>query len=1134
MENVMLKHHEIINRMSDSEKIHLLCDIRNLSEARYRAVGIPDIKLASLEEFCENEYPLPFALANTWDLSLIERTADALIEKSMVQGVDFLRVPDPKIRLNPYRRALSEDPLLAGEISSRYLGAAARAGMDSALGEFGLHQDELEFIDEEPDIRLIRECIEKPYRRAVQENKCTAFLTLQDRDGTAYDSVNSALSEKASEELGVLSVCQSASAEHTVPYIERGRLFLQGAPLVAESALSRYKTLIKNIRNGIQTEEELVQEIEKSRVLPSEKLDEAMDCLLDFIFSISDKKELAQAENNDALMREAAEKSVVLLKNKNKRLPLSSKRAKKIALIGDIAFDGDSEETSLIGKCADELTNLGYQIVGTERGYDMQQFRSEEMLDGAYALAETADAVVVFLGLGEKRVNKARVAKKISLPANQMALLDCLGEYKSKVIAVMPADAPADIGIPENCEAILLAPFGTKFSARVLAETLKGTLNPSGKLACTVYSDSDALYRQYKTHRKRDGLKQGTLIGYRYYDTATEPVAFPFGHGLGYSEFAYNGLSVKKGVIRLTVKNTGKATGDEIVQIYAGKENSAVIRPHKELCGFVRIRLKPGEKRTVQLPLELPEIYDTEKGEYIKEAGEYTIYAGASVSDIRLSCRISEQGETAAPDGKRVSDYIHTKSNIITDHYILEAKIKTMKRSIFNLVAGAAAIVMAVLLRLYCFSMGVDFGFFTWFEVFLGILGVSLFIREGAVRNAMRREEKKLLEKKREEEFEDAEAVSEYDAEAMFAKEFDNTEEQEGQETQEEENSVETEYLDFVDKDQTFDNAAHEFEIFARERGYKFRADDSKKIFSALASSRLVVVNGMSNRDFQVLLHLLSDYFETSLHIEAVDDSYHCSERVLFKQDMQLYSSVKTHVYLAMDEARTNLRNICLAGLTNVTGKDLLRYFTPYMGYVKNPLSEYPVKVLNELNAESTHYISPNLWFVLNLAEGESVDALPASVAESAAVIMISHSECEESEQHTQTRKFNYYQMDYLTEKAVSGSCIHEDLWKRVDRLEEFAQRHAEFAIGNKLWISLEKFAHVLLACGIGETEALDEAAAAHLITPMMVLLNGKLAAEDLSFAEEVEAVFGEDHADACKKLIRSCEAHRTQNIEGV
>ncbi|MBR5187932.1 MAG: hypothetical protein IKW18_05625, partial [Clostridia bacterium] len=290
----MLKHYEIINRMSDSEKIHLLCDIRNLSEERYRAAGIPEIKFATAEEYCENDYPLPLALANTWDLSLIGRTADALVEKSMTQGADMLRMPDPKIKLNPYRRALSEDPFLAAEISGQYLEAAERAGMDACLSELGLHKDELEFIDEEPDERLLRECIEKPYRRAVEGKSCKALLYLQDLNDTAYETVNSSLSKTISDDLSVLSVCRKANTENTVSYIEKGRLFFEGAPLVAESALSRYKTLVKNIRQGLQTEEDLVQETEKKKVLSKEKLDEAMDQLLEFIFSVSNKRELTE------------------------------------------------------------------------------------------------------------------------------------------------------------------------------------------------------------------------------------------------------------------------------------------------------------------------------------------------------------------------------------------------------------------------------------------------------------------------------------------------------------------------------------------------------------------------------------------------------------------------------------------------------------------------------------------------------------------------------------------------------------------------------------------------------------------------------------------------------------------------
>ena len=1126
----MLKHYEIINRMSDSEKIHLLCDIRNLSEEQYRAAGIPEIKIAYAEDFCGEDYPLPFALANSWDLSLIGKTADALIEKSMVQGVDFLRVPDPKIRINPYRRALSEDAFLSEQISKEYLKATNRAEMDACLGEFGLHKDELEFIDDEPDERLIRECIEKPYRQAVRGLNCKAILTLQDLDDTSYENVNSSLSKTASEDIGVLAVCRKASTEHTVPYLERGKLFLEGAPLVAESAVSRYKTLMKNILQGIQSEEDLAQEAEKNKVLSTEKLDEAMDRLLDFIFSVSNKKELSEAKQDEALMREAAEKSVVLLKNKEKRLPL--KRECKIALIGDIAFDREDENSSFIGQCKRELTELGFQILGMERGYEMKQFRSDSLLMPAMALAEEADVVVVFLGLGENRVEKARRAKKISLPANQMALLDCLGEFKNKIVAVMPSEAPADIGVAENCSAILLTPFQTKFNARVLAETLHGTLNPSGKLACTVYSDSDALYRQYKTYRKRDGLKQGAFIGYRYYDTAKEKIAFPFGHGLGYSEFAYNDLYVQNGVAYVTIKNIGKTEGDEIVQVYAGKENSSVVRPHKELCGFARVSLKPGQKQKLQIPLTLPEIYSEEMGAYVKEGGRYQIYVGASVSDIRLSCQIWEDGIDVESDQKNIVDYIHTKSNIITDNYTLEAKITTMKRSIFNLIAGISAIAMAVILRLYCFSMALNSDFLTWFQVFLGVFGIIFFIRESVQRNALRRQEREQLTVKSEEMFEEAEKIHNYEAEIMFAEEFDITEEENSGASAEEEHiaTVETEYLDYIDKDQNFENAAREFEIYARERGRKIRPEDCKKIFSALASSRLIIFTGVQNKDFQQILHLLSDYFGTSLHIEAVDESYQTGERVLFKTDAQLYSAIKTHVYLALDEARMNPQNICFAGLKDVAGKDLVHYFTSFMSYVKNPLSEAPVKVLNELNAETTYYISPNLWFALNLAEGESAVSLPDFIAENAAVITLSFGECEESDQHTPTRKFSYYQMDYLTEKTVSAYSMDEELWKRVDRLEDFVQRHAEFFIGNKLWLSLEKFAYVYLACGGNTTESLDEAVAAKLISPMMILLKEKLPSDDLNFADTVESVFGEDHAEACKKLIRSFETHRAQN----
>ena len=845
----MLKHYEIINRMSDSEKIHLLCDIRNLSEERYRAAGIPEVNFASVDDFCENEYPSPFALANTWDLSLIKKTADALVEKSMANGVDLLRMPNPKIKLNPFRRALSEDPFLAAKISGEYLAAADGVKMATCLGEFGLHKDELEFVDDEPDERLIRECIEKNYRMAIDGKSCKAFLGLEDLNGTAYEKVNSTLSRKASDDFRVLTVCQKVGTENTIPYIENGRMFFKGAPLVAETALSRYKTLKNNIRQGGQTEEDLAQEMENNKVLSKEKLDAAMDCLLDFIFSLANEKKYGDVTPNESLMREATQKSVVLLKNNENRLPL--KKVTKIALIGDIAFDSEENENSLISKCNQELTDLGYQIIGMDRGYEMNQFRSN-FSDSTFTLAQEADVVILFLGLGEKRLEKACRAKKISLPANQMALLDSLKEYKNKIVAVMPSEAPADIGVAENCEAILLVPFQTKYSANVLAETLHGTLNPSGKLSSTVYLDSDALYTQYVSYRKRDGLKQGTFVGYRYYDIAQEKIAFPFGHGLGYSSFVYSKFSVKENIAYVTVKNVGKTEGDEIVQLYAGMEKSSVLRPLKELCGFARVSLKPGEKQNLQIPIVLPEIYIEEKREYVAEEGEYTFYVGASVADIRLSFRQWRNETPLAPDQKNLSDYIHTKSNIQQDNYKLEAKIKTMKRSMFNLVAGISAIVMAVILRLYCFSMSVNYDFFTWFQLFLAVFGVIFFIKEAVHRNALRRREDELLEEKNEEIFEEAEQISKYEADAMFMKIFEGELEQNHENVEEHVGVDETESLDFVNKNQTFEVAAREFETFARERGSQFRTEDCRKIFSAMAASRLVMFSGLPNQDFQI------------------------------------------------------------------------------------------------------------------------------------------------------------------------------------------------------------------------------------------------------------------------------------------
>ncbi len=1125
----MLKYFDIIKKLSDVDKIRILCDINALSDKNYRALGIPDVRTGDIGALCGDIYPSPKALSNTWDASLVSNIADDVFKIANSREMGFVKIPEPRVRINPYRIPISEDPFLGAEMSKEYLAAAERAGIAAGVGGFGLYNDEIEWLDEEPDDRFIYEYIVKPYMEATSKTGCAAIFTESDTSAKNYRAVNSSLMEMVSAgkiAKNATPLCTHVTAEKTVSYINRGGLFFTGSALALESALSRHKQLTKMIEHGTSTVEELQIEVLKGRAISEEMINDALDRLLDFVFAVKRKPNLSLVDTNEALAIKASESSVVLLKNQNGRLPL--KRSKKIALIGDIAMPSGGEGCCLANELSALLSESGYQISGSERGYDLSVDRSEELVEGAVSLAKSSDVVLLFLGFSDKRASKLHKERKLSIPANQKRLLEALETEKSKIVAILPSDTPLDVGFSKNCCAMVMAPIKTKFCAKALQNILSGKVSPSGKLANSLYFNTEQRYLDFKTRRMRDKLCVGPFIGYRYYDYAEGFEGFPFGHGLSYTHFSYSSLTVSNNVVSVTVKNDGAMGGVETVQLYVGYEGWGSIRPLKELCGFARVELLPGKKKRVQIPLRIPEIYSSKKGEFITESGKYTIYIGSSLNDIRLKKIIFAGSVRPEYDGKKISDYIYSESNIYSDNFKLEAKHKTMKKSIFNIVAGAAAMSLAIILKIYCALNSLDSAFFDIFCIVLGISSIVFFVAEAIRRSKIKKAEKFAFKEKAGKMFEGSEKLSAYNAEKMFVDEFDVANEAVAADTEERIEGVDSEYLRYIDREVNFASAAAEFEKFAAERGCKISNKVVKNVFAALSASRLVIVKGMNDNDFKTLLLMLSNYFESPLFIDSVNDNYNSSESVLFRTDDQ-GNKVKTNINYALESARNNGHSIHLAALTQVVGANMPLYFSSYVNYVKNPLANNRVTVLNERNVETSYYIPKNVWFVINLAEGASVGELPDFVSEVATVNLFDIAECAASEQLSTVHKFSYYQLDWLVERTASRFSVDEELWKKIDRFEEKINYQTPFHIGNKLWLCLEKFAYVYIACGGEQMNAVDEAVAAKLMVPAMLAQKGAAAEDDKSLDETVEAIFGEDRAEACKRVIKASGSNRAQ-----
>lgn len=1122
----MLKYYDIISKLSDSDKIYVLSDVNGLSDKKFRALGIPGISAGELASFCSSDFPTPVSLANSFDLTLVGEVADELVKKAEGREIGFLTVPAPRIKINPYRRAISEDTLLACKMSAEYLGAANRGGIAAAMDDFALYGDEVEWLDTEPSARDISELLVKPYMDVAMQGDIAALFTGEDLKDEKYGAVNSHLMNMVTEGevASCAAVCKRVDPASTVDMLLKKGIFFKGSSQLLESALARYKKLKKAIEHGNATTEELNNDILRGRAISPEQIDEAVDRLLTLAFSVKRQANLSTVISDPKLSQRAIAASSVLLKNEGKLLP--AKSGAGIAIIGDVAMEKELEGESLASLVGEGLEKRGFAVKKTVRGYNISTDRSTGLVGGALNAALDADIVLLFLGNDEKRSELAHTKRKLTLPANQLELLERLWENGKKTVAVLPSDRPFDVTALSACGAIIAMPFNTRESGELLCRFISGEEAPAGRLASTLYTDTDRRYTEHLTRKRRDGMKTGSFIGYRYYTSADIEVGFPFGHGLSYTHFSYSALSVKDGKVCFTVRNDGKRAGVEVAQVYAGLEGSSVIRPRRVLIGFEKLELGAGERRAVEIPLNLPEVYCAENKKYAVEAGEYTVEVGSSSEDIRLSTAVTQEGETIAPDKKRMSDHIYSVSNIISDNYKLEAKKKTMKKSIFNIAAGGVMLAMAIILKLYCASNAIHSGFLDVFSIIIAAVGIALFIAEAVRRAQISSEAKRIVEAESNEMFSDAEDIKVYDANGMFVREFDSSDEGDDDKDDEHIEQADAEYLKYIDKSHTFLAAASELETYAAERGLKLGGDTAKKIFAAMASSRLVTVSGMSDQSFNKLLLILSGYFETALYSDKVDASYTGGESVLFKTDAS-GTGTKTRAFSAIEAARAAAHSIHIAALTNVVGRDMPAYFASYIGYVKNPLSDHRVTVRGARGEDASYYIPKNLWFFVNLAEGEKADTLPDFVSEVATVNVFETGDCAPSEQTTHVKKFSYYQMDYLAERAASSFSVDEEIWKRIDHFEESVSSSAPFRIGNKLWLCLEGYVSTYIAAGGEVLDAIDEGSAAKLIVPAASALRDSADKEKRNLFDIVESVLGEDRAEACKKVIALCSIER-------
>ena len=591
-------------------------------------------------------FPTASAVANSWDAALGEEIGAALGEEAAAQEVSVLLGPGLNMKRNPLCgrsfEYFSEDPYLAGKLAAGYIRGIQSKGVAACPKHFAVNSQETRRMasDSIVDERTLREIYLTGFEIAVKEGHPRSIMS-------SYNLVNGTYANEN---------------KHLLMEILRDEWGFDGAVITDWGGSNDHALGVKNGSTlempapGGDSVRELLAAVESGKISESD-IDARLSELLPLVFDTKAALDAAPREfdaaAHHALARRAAEESLVLLKNEGALLPLAA--GTKVAVIGDFAKNpryqgaGSSMVNSTqVDVLLDKLIDSELNVIGYQQGFDRHGKPDAALQKSACELAAQADTVILCMGLDEIAESEGLDRSNLRLAQNQVDLLQAVAAVNPKIVVVLYSGSVVETPWLDNCQALLYAALGGQAGAGAVADALTGKVNPCGKLAETwplAYADVPSA-ADFATRRKTVEYREGLYIGYRYFTTAEKAVRFPFGYGMSYTTFAYSDMAADEQGVSLTVTNTGSVEGTEIVQLYVAKKNSELFRPAKELKGFARVTLAPGEKQRITITLDDKafRFWNVKANRWEIEGGEYALLVGASVEDIRLCEKISVHG----------------------------------------------------------------------------------------------------------------------------------------------------------------------------------------------------------------------------------------------------------------------------------------------------------------------------------------------------------------------------------------------------------------------------------------------------------------------------------------------------------
>lgn len=661
-----MKHTDIITKLNLEQKCALLSGDTVFTTRSYKNAGVPSITLSdgpngvrkqagaadhlglnpSVPATC---FPTAATVACSWDPALGEEIGRAMGEEAAAQEVAVLLGPGLNTKCSPLCgrnfEYFSEDPYLSGKMAAAYVRGIQSEGISACPKHFAVNSQELRRMasDSVVDERTLRELYLTGFEIVVKEAHPKALMSSYNLINGIYANENAHLLQDILREEwgfdGAVVTDWGGSNDHALG-VKNGSTLEMPAP-----GGDAVRELLAAVRSGKIAEADV-----------DARLDELLTLVLDTHAAVERHSRSFDADAHHALARRAAGESVVLLKNDDALLPLAE--GTRVAVIGDFAETpryqgaGSSAVNSIkVDTFLDCLNDSGLYSVGFAPGFDRQGKPDAAKQAEAVALAAEADAVLLCLGLDEIKESEGLDRADMKLADNQIELLQAVREANPNTVVIVNAGASLETPWLAHCKALVYGALGGQAGAGAMVDVLTGKINPGGKLAETwanAYDDTPA-----RDHFAGPGrtvqYREGLYVGYRYYQTAGVPVAFPFGHGLSYTQFAYSDLHADAHSASLTVTNTGDRAGAEIVQLYAAKPNAEIFRPAQELKAFAKVQLAAGESKTVTLTLDDKAFryWNTRTDSWEVEGGTYELRVGASSADIRLTAAVEVIGTDA-------------------------------------------------------------------------------------------------------------------------------------------------------------------------------------------------------------------------------------------------------------------------------------------------------------------------------------------------------------------------------------------------------------------------------------------------------------------------------------------------------